>query len=334
MWRVAARAVAIAALLLTGTLAWAQSGYRVLKRSTLGGEGAGWDYVTIEPATQRLFIARFTHVMVFDVKGGKLIGDIPNTPGVHGIALVPELGRGVTSNGKADTATIFDLKTLAPITTVKTGGDPDAILYETTTKRVFTFNGHSNDATAIDPATGNVVGTIALGGRPEFAVQDGTGNVFVNLIDTAEVVKFDAQKLEVLKRFPTAPGERPSGLAYDAEHHRLFSTCRSQHMIVLDSDSGRVIAALPIGAGTDGAAFDAGRHLAFASNHGGTLTVVREETPDKFTVLEDVVTDLGARTIALDPSTHLLYLPTADFAPENLKPKVVESSFRVLVVGR
>ena len=293
----------------------------MLRRFELGGDG-GWDYPTYDAERHRLFLSRSTHVVVVDGDTGKITGDIPDTLGVHGIALVPELGRGFTSNGKADTATIFDLASLALLGTVKTGGDPDAILYDPATKRVFTFNGHTRDATAIDPATGAVAGTIALGGRPEFAVTDGAGKIFVDLIDEAQVVAFDARKLDVLARFSTAPGAQPSGLAFDVEHHRLFSACRSRHMIVLDSDTGRVIATFPIGEGVDGAAFDAERGLAFASNHDGTLTVVREETPEKFTLVENATTELGARTMVLDPVTHLLYLPTAN--PE----------FRLLVVGK
>jgi len=314
-------------------LAAASSGYRVLQRLEFGGAG-GWDYPTIDPVAKRLYLSRASHVLVADATSGKILGIVPNTLGVHGIALVPELGRGVTSNGKADTATIFDLKSLAAIATVKTGGDPDAILYEAATKRVFTFNGHSHDATVIDPANGNVTGTLALGGRPEFAVQDGQGKVFVNLIDTAEVVAFDARKLEVIARFPTAPGSQPSGLAIDVKHHRLFSSCRSRHLVILDSDTGKVIATFPIGAGTDGAVYDPERRLAFASNDDGTLSVVREDGPGKFTLLENATTDPGARTVALDPKTHLLYLPTASFeSPGDPKPKAVEGSFRVLVVG-
>jgi DNA-binding beta-propeller fold protein YncE len=322
-------ALAGAALCFAG----APAGYHVLRRLEIGGEG-GWDYPTIDSERQRLYLSRSTHVMVVDATTGKILGDVPDTAGVHAIALVPELHRGFTTNGKADTATIFDLETLAPLGTVKTGGDPDAILYDPTTKRVFTFNGHSHDATAIDAATGTVVGTIALGGRPEFAVDDGAGKVFADLIDTAEVVAFDARKLELLARFPTAPGAQPSGLAYDAQHHRLFVTCRSQHMVVLDSDTGRVVAALPIGQGADGAAFDAERGLAFSPSPDGTLTVVREESPERFTLLETAVTEPGARTVALDPKSHLLYLPTGSFEPAQPRPKMIAGSFRVLVLGR
>ncbi len=316
-------------------------GYRVQRTLELGGEG-GWDYLVVEPERHRLFVSRSTHVMVVDVESGKLIGDIPGTEGVHGIALAAELGRGFTSNGKAGTATIFELATLAVIGTVKTGDDPDAILYDSSTKRVFTFNGRSNDATAIDAATGKVAGTLALGGRPEFAVADGAGRIFVDIQDKAQVVVLDAAKLEVLARWSTAPGEQPSGLAYDAQHQRLFSGCRNGKLIVLDSARGRVLATLPIGQGVDGVAFDAERALAFASNADGTLSVVREDSPAKFTLLGTAMTEPGARTLTLDPKTHRLYLPTAKFEPSpepkggepRPRPQTIEGSFKLLVVGR
>jgi len=316
-------------------------GYHVQRTFELGGDG-GWDYLVVEPERHRLFVSRSTHVMVVDVESGKVVGDIPGTEGVHGIALASELGRGFTSNGKAGTVTIFDLVTLATIGTVKTGDDPDAILYDPSTKRVFTFNGRSFDASAIDAASGKVLGTLALGGRPEFAVTDGAGKVFVDIQDKAEVVAFDAAKLAVLARWSTAPGQQPSGLAYDAQHQRLFSACRNGKLIVLDAVTGRVLASLPIGRGVDGAAFDAERALAFASNADGTLSVVREESPGVFAVLENAITAPGARTVALDAKTHLLYLPTAVFesSPKAVlgqpppRGKTVDGSFKVLGVGR
>ncbi|MFI5317096.1 MAG: YncE family protein [Myxococcota bacterium] len=317
------------------------SGYRVLRTFELGGDG-GWDYLVVEPERHRLFISRVSHVMVVDSESGAIVGDIPGTAGVHGIALAPELGRGFVSNGDAASATIFDLATLAAIGTVKTGEDPDAILYDPSTKRVFTFNGHSFDTTAIDAASGKVVGTLPLGGRPEFAVADGAGKIFVDIQDKAEVVAFDAAKLEVLARWPTAPGAQPSGLALDAKRQRLFSGCRSGHLIALDSASGKLLATFPIGRGVDGVAFDAERGLAFASNADGTLSVVREDGPGMFTQLESVTTAEGARTLTLDPKSHLLYLSTAKFEPlpprqpgvPPPRPKTVDGTFKVLVVGR
>jgi DNA-binding beta-propeller fold protein YncE len=316
-------------------------GYRVQRVLEAGGEG-GWDYLALDAASHRLFVSRSSHVMVLDVESGKVVGDIPGTEGVHGIALAPELGRGFTSNGKTGTATIFELATLAVIGTVKTGADPDAILYEPSTKQVFTFNGRSSDATAIDAATGRVTGALALGGRPEFALADGAGKIFVDIEDKAEVVVFDAAKLLVLARWSVAPGAQPSGLAYDARSHRLFAACRSRQLIVLDSSSGQVVATLPIGRGVDGAVFDAERGLVLASNADGTLSVIREDSPTSFSVIQTAQTQPGARTLAFDPETHLLYLPTASFESpgeeKDGKPpwrhQTVDGSFRVLVVGR
>lgn len=297
--------------------------------------------------------------MVVDLATGKVAGDIADTAGVHGIAVAPEFGRGFTSNGRTNDCTIFDLKTLAVIGQVKTGTNPDAILYDPATKRVFTFNGNSKDATAIDAAKGEVVGTIALGGRPEFADADGKGMVYANIEDTSEVVEIDAAKLAVTKRFALKPGEEPSGIAVDGEHHLVFSVCRNNMMTVLDVASGTVIATPAIGAGVDGAGYDAGTGLAFSSNGGdGTLTVVKQSAPGKFEVAETVTTQRGARTMALDPKTHLVYLPAAEYgaptaaaapaaAPAGAapaaapgarggrgRPAMVPDSFCVLVVGK
>lgn len=319
------------------------SGYHVLKTIQLGGDG-GWDYLVADPDNHRVFVSRSTHVMVVDVDSGKVAGDIPDTAGVHGIALAPDLNRGFTSNGKANTATIFDLKTLATIGTVKTGENPDAILYDASTKRVFTFNGRSHDATAIDAAAGNVLGTIELGGKPEFAVADGSGKIFVNIEDKSEIVVFDAKELKVLARWPLAPGEEPSGLAFGAKSKRLFTVCGNEKMVVLDSENGKVVATLPIGKGVDAAAFDAGNGLAFASNGDGTLTVVRMSDGEKFEVQDNVATGRGARTMALDAKSHVIYLPAAEYEPQaeakegkdgkRPRPKMIAGSFRLLVVGK
>jgi len=319
----------------------APAGYHVQKTFELGGEG-GWDYLVAEPESARLFVSRSTHVMVVDTTTGKVAGDIPDTAGVHGIALAPELGRGFTSNGKANTATIFDLKTLATLGTVKTGENPDAILYDAATKRVFTFNGRSANATAFDAAKGDVLGTLELGGKPEFAVADGTGKVFVNIEDKSEVVELDAQELKVLARWPVAPGEEPSGLAIDVKGKRLFSVCGNSTMAVIDCESGKVLATPAIGKGVDAAAFDPASGCAFASNGDGTLTVVHEDDAKTFTVLENAATARGARTMALDPKTHLVYLPAAKYedAPEPKagerrgRPAMVAGSFKILVLGK
>ena len=316
-------------------------GYHIIKKLNLGGEG-GWDYVTVDNEARRLYISRSSHVMVLDIDTDEVVGDIPDTPGVHGIAVAPALKRGFISNGKADTATIFDLKTLKVLGRVKTGANPDAILYDPAAKRVFTFNGRSNDATVFDAMSAKVLRTIALGGKPEFAATDDKGRVFVNIEDTSEVVEIDSRELVVIKRYSLKPCEEPTGMAFDPERHRVFSGCHSKVMAVLDAGTGKVIAFVPIGAGVDGNGFDPGTGLAFSSNGDGTLTVVREASPGKFEVAETVTTQRGSRTMAIDPKTHNIFLPAAAFAPlppaspEGSKPRplMIKDSFTVLVVGR
>jgi DNA-binding beta-propeller fold protein YncE len=278
---------------------------------------------------------------VLDTASGKVVGDIPDTVGVHGVALAPEIGRGFTSNGRAATVTIFDLKTLATIGHASTGQNPDAIVYDSISRRVFTMNGRSGDATAIDAATGKVAGTLLPGGKPEFAVADGRGR-YVNLEDKSQEVVLDSRKLEVVARWSLAPCEEPTGLALDPEHRRLFAGCHNQLMAVLDADSGKLVATLPIGRGVDATAFDPGLQYAYASNGEGTLTVVHEDAPDKFTVMDNVPTQRGARTMALDPATHQVYLATADFAPmpapvpgqPRQRPAIVPNTFMVLVFSK
>jgi DNA-binding beta-propeller fold protein YncE len=319
----------------------AAPGYHLVKTYKVGGEG-GWDYLALDGASRRLFLSRGTHVMVIDADSGKPVGDIPDTPGVHGIAFAPEFGRGFTSNGREGTVTIFDLNTLKPITKVKVGENPDAILYDPASKRVFTFNGRSHDSTAIDAATGKVVGTIPLEGKPEFAVSDGKGEIFNNLEDKSELVAIDSTKLEVKSRWPLAPCESPSGLAIDRKHRRLFSGCENKVMAVVDADSGKVITTLPIGRGVDATRFDPETGLAFASCGEGVLTVIREESPDKFSVVETVPTQPGARTMELDEKTHDVFVVTAKFGPmppategqRFRRPPILPDSFVVLVVSR
>ena len=319
----------------------ADPGYHVIKTYKLGGEG-GWDYLNLDSSSRRLYISRATHVMVIDADSGKPVGDIPDTPGVHGIALAPELGRGFISNGREGTVTIFDLESLKLITKVKAGDNPDAILYDPATKRVFTFNGKSHDSTAIDAAKGTVLGTIKLEGKPEFAVSDGKGEIFVNIEDKSQLDAIDPTKLEVKSRWPLAPCEEPSGLAMDRKNRRLFAGCDNKMMAVVDADTGKVLATPAIGDGVDATAFDEGTSLAFASCGEGVLTVVREESPAKFSVAENVKTQEGARTLALDAKTHQVFVVTAKFGPppaptsENPHPRhsILPDSFVVLVVGK
>ena len=281
----------------------------------VGGEG-GWDYLTADPVAKRLYVSRGDRIVVVDTDSEKVVGELTGTPGVHGVALVPDLGRGFTSNGRDDTVTVFDLKTLKATGTVKVGGRPDAIMFDPESNRVFTYNHGSKDATAVDPSAMSVAGTVALEGVPEAAVADGRGHVFVNIMDKNEVVEFDGRSLRVLNRWSLAPGTRPTGLALDREHRRLFSTCGgSQTMVVLDADKGTILAKLPIGRGCDGCVFDAERGLAYSSNGGdGTVTVVKEEDPDRFSVVGTVATQRGARTMTIDPKTHRLYLSAATMA--------------------
>jgi DNA-binding beta-propeller fold protein YncE len=331
----------VAVLLTAAAVGAAASGYHVVNTYKLGGDG-GWDYLTVDASTRRLYISRSTHVMVVDADTGKSIGDIADTPGVHGIALAPELGRGFVSNGREGTVSIFDLKTLVTSSKVKVGENPDAILYDPATKRVFTFNGRSQDSTAIDAATGKVLGTIKLDGKPEFAASDAKGKIFVNIEDKSELTAIDPSKLEVTAKWPLAPCEEPSGLSIDRKNRRLFVGCGNKMMAVVDADSGKVLATPAIGDGVDATTFDAETGLAFASCGEGVLTVVKEESPDKFSVAENVPTQPGARTLALDAKTHNIFVVTAQFGPppaatpDNPHPRrsVVPDSFVALVVGK
>jgi DNA-binding beta-propeller fold protein YncE len=327
-------------LLVTSGLA-AGPGYHVSKTYKLGGEG-GWDYLTIDPATRHLYLSRSTHVVVIDADSGKPVAVIPDTPGVHGIALAPEFARGFISNGREGTVSVFDLASLRVLSKITVGQNPDAILYDPASKRVFTFNGRSHDSTAIDAAKGTVIGTIKLNGKPEFAVSDEQGKVFVNLEDSSQLLALDPNKLEVKSRWPLAPCEEPSGLAIDRKHRRLFSACGNKLMAMVDAESGKVISTLPIGEGVDAAAFDPETALAFASCGEGVLTVLHEDSPDKFSVAENVPTQPGARTMALDPTRHQIFLVTAKFGPPPAptpeqprpRPAILPDSFVALVVER
>jgi DNA-binding beta-propeller fold protein YncE len=311
------------------------AGYRVLKKIELGGEG-GWDYLTMDAAGRRLYISRGNHVTVLDVDQGKAVGEVANTAGVHGIALDTKRKKGYTSNGRDSTVTVFDLETLKETARPKVGSRPDFIIFDPASDRVFTFNAGSNDATAIDSGSGAVAGTVALGGRPEAAVADEQGTVYVNLVDKNEVVSFDAKKLGVDKRWPVTPGTRPMGLAMDRAKRRLFVSCASAVMVILDADSGKVLTSPAIGKGTDACVFDQGAGLAFSSNRDGTLTVVEEQPANQFRVAANVKTEEGARTMALDTKTHNLLLATARFKPAagGGRPTQEPNSFVILVVGK
>jgi len=303
-----------AVLTLAGTLtliaqAQTKTAYRVIRTIQLGGDGS-WDYLRVDPAGKRLFIARSTRVMVVDLERGTLAGEIPGTAGVHGVAIIPELHRGVTSNGKANTATVFDLSTLKPIATVPTGEKPDAILWEPFSKTVLTMNGHANSITVIDPQAAKAVGTIPLPGRPETAATDGKGKVFVNLEDKGQIAMVDMARRKVLGTWDMPGCTEPTGLAIDtrdAAHVRLFSACHSGILAIVDANSGKVAQTLPIGGGVDAAAFDPATQTAFTSNGEGSISVLQQAASGPFRNLETVPTLPGAKTMALDPDTHLLY---------------------------
>jgi YVTN family beta-propeller protein len=320
----------------------AKADYDVVQRFKLGELG-GWDLLSVDADRHRLFISRSDRVMVVDVNDGKLLGTIADTQGVHGIALVPALGRGFTSNGRANTLTEFDLTTLKTVRAIPAGGEnPDVILYDEHSRHLFAFNGKSKDVSVIDPTSGKLVATIAAGGKPEFAVSDGRGQVFVNIEDTAQIERIDTNTNKVTATWKLDDCEEPTGLAVDVKHQRLFSACQNEHMVVTDAHSGRHVASVAIGKGPDGAAFDAARGLVFTPNgEDGTLTVVHEDTADSYRVLGTVVTQKSARTLVLDPGTHRIYTVAAEFGPApaatvtqpRSRPPVLEGSFSVLVVG-
>ena len=320
----------------------ASTHYHIVKKVVLGGEG-GWDYLGFDARNRHLFVSHGTHVLVINPDTAKVIGNIPDTTGVHGIAVAPELNRGFISDGGADQVTVFNLKTLKTIGAVKvTGHNPDGITYDPSSQRVFTFNGRSGNATAIDAKTMKVVGTISLGGRPEFAVANGRGMIYNNLENKSVELAIDTHTLKIKSRSPMAPCDSPSGLAIDARHNVLFAGCHNEMMTMIDANTGKVIATVPIGGGVDANRFDPGTGLAFSSNGSGTLTVVREESPTDFKVVQNVPTERGARTMEVDPKTHRVFLVTAQFGPRpagpagqrrSRRPPMVPNSFTLLVLA-
>lgn len=315
--------------------------FSVTHRYNVGGEGS-WDLLTLDAKRHRLFISRSTHVQVVDTDSGKVVGDIPETDGVHAIALAEDLGVGFTSNGKSNSVTVFDLTTLKTLDTIHISGkNPDVILYEPKSKHVITFNGRSNDATVIDAISHQEITTIKLSGKPELAVSNDAGTVFVNIEDSSEIAVIDTSSNKIVKVFPLGDGIEPTGLSIDKSHNRLFSVCANNRMEILDAVTGRIVAEVTIGSSPDSAAFDAGLGIAFSSNRDGTLTLVSEKDPEHFLVLQNVVTQKGARTMAYDAENHRAYLVTAAFGETpsvtkeqpNPKPIVIPDSFVVLVVS-
>jgi YVTN family beta-propeller protein len=320
------------------------SGYHLAATWKIAGDD-GWDYLTVDPETSRLYVTRTNRIQVIDAEKGTLTGEVPGLDGGHGVALVPELHCGFATSGKSDTVMVFDLQTLKPAgEPIAVGKKPDAIIYDPASKHVFVFDGESESASVIDPATAKVVATIPLGGAPEFAAADGRGTVFVNLEDKSETVAVDAEKNAVTHSWPLTPGESPSGLAMDRARRRLFAGCHNKQMTVLDADNGKHLAAIPIGAGVDACAYDPGTGFAFASCGDGSLTVMQEDPAEagEFRMVEQVKTQRGARTMALDPKTHAVYLATADFesaptpAPgeKPQRPKIIPGSFVILKFDR
>src|SRR5579859_2551661 len=334
--------LSVAAILCAGMLSRAaspvpgSSGYHLIKSVPVPGDEF-WDYLNVDPHARRVYISHGSHVVVMNADTYAIEGDIPDTQGVHGIAIASDLGRGFTSNGRANTVTIFDLKTLKAIGTAKTDANPDAIIYDPASKRVFTFNGRGKNATAINAADGSVVGTIPLGGKPEFAVTDGKGSVWVNDEDTSELHHLDSQNLKELHKWPLAPCKSPSGLAGDLKSRRLIAVCDDKVSSVVDADSGKVVANPAICDGPDAVAFDPSDSTFLVSCGDGHVTVIHEDSPDKYTVVENVPTKKSARTLGLDLKTHKLFLPSAEFeppAPGERRGKMKPGSFAIIVVGK
>ena len=312
------------------------SGYHVIKTVPVPGD-EGWDYVYVDSDARRVYISHGTHVVVMNADTYAIEGDIPDTQGVHGIAVASDLGRGFISAGRANTAVIFDLKNLKTLGTAKTDANPDAIVYDPASKRVFTFNGRGKNSTAINAADGSVAGTIPLADKPEFAVADGKGAIFVNGEDTSNLIALDSQSLKETHRWPLAPCKSPSGLAADLKTRRLMAVCDDKVSSIVDADSGKVVANPAICEGPDAAAFDPSSNYFFASCGDGNLTVIHEDSPDAYTVVENVPTKKTARTMGLDLKTHKIFLPSAEFdppAPGERRGKMKPGSFAIIVVGK
>jgi YVTN family beta-propeller protein len=325
---------------LTSVIAAADPAYKLVTEIPIGGEG-GWDILTIDQAARRLYLSHATKVVVVDIDANKVVGEIGDLPGVHAFVAVPEVQRGFSSNGKENKSSVVDLKTLQTTGKVDTGKNPDAIVADSKRGEVYVFNHSGGSATVIDAKTATVTATVSLSGNPEFAVADeAAGRVYCNIEDKNEVAVIDATKHAVIASWPLAPGEEPTGIALDAAHHRLFATCKKL-LVMVDTESGKVVATVPTGSGTDGCAFDDATQLVFASCGEGVTTIAKEEAPDKLTVVETLKTERGARTIALDPKTHRIFLPTAQFQPAPSpspgaspgRPTIVPNTQKLLVYG-
>ena len=320
-------------------------GYHLLKKYDLGPTPGGkeyWDYITFDSSTRRLYISHNTEVKVVDADSGAIVGSIPDLKRVHGIVVRQELDRGFISDGGADEVVVFDLKTLKTTGHIKTGGNPDCIIYDPASKHIFAMNGKSNDASVIDPASGTVVATIPIGGRPEYAVPDGHGMIYDNVEDKNEVVAIDSMTNTVKSHWPIAPAEEATAIDLDAQHHRLFIGGRNKVLAIMNVDSGKIVQTFPIGAGVDTNIYEPSTGMLFVAAREGTLHVYHEGSPDNFSMVETVKTEFGARNMALDPKTHQLFIDTADFTPaaeptteqSHPQPTPVSGTFRLLVYGR
>lgn len=323
----------IASVASTGAMA---QDYRVEQTFNLQGTG-GWDYIALNPLNANLYVAHSNRVNIINRNTGDSTGVITHTEGVHGITFAPKYGKGFTSNGKINSLFVFDMKTNNVLGGVATGQNPDAIIYDPFSDRIYVCNGRSRDLTVINPANNEVVKTIPLGGKPRTAVSDEAGNIYINIEDKHEIAVLNTKTLEVTKRWKTGSGQGPSGLAIDNKTKRLFAGCGNKLLIVLNAENGKVVKELPIGDGCDGVAFDNGSKNIFSSNEAGTLTVITEKSANDFAVLQNVVTQKGARTLVVDEKTHKVYLPTAEYSatikPGQKKPDVVPGTFRILVIG-
>ncbi len=327
-------------LLLAGaalcSTAQQNTGMKLINTLHIASAG-GWDYLTTCSANNNIYVSHGTHVNILDKTTGDSVGIIDNTTGVHGIAFNLAAAKGYTSNGKLNNVSVFDLKTNSVTTQIATGQNPDAIFYEPFSKKIITCNGRSNNLSIIDPELNKTIDSVPVGGKPETAVSDGAGKIFVNIEDKNEIAVIDTKTFKLVKRFSLAPAEGPTGLAYDKKTKRLFAGC-DKLLVVINAETGKVVTKLPIGDGCDGVAFDSLTRNIYTSNGEGTMTVIHEDNADKYTVLENIITKKGARTIAIDEASHLLYLPSADFeaqaAGEKGRPKMIPGSFQILVIGK
>lgn len=334
--------ISVVAITILGSLSCRADGpYHLLKEIPVGGEG-GWDILSVDAASRRLYVSHATKVVVIDTDKNEVAGEIADTPGVHAFVAVADAQRGFSSNGKENKSSMVDLKTLKTLAKVDTGENPDAMTYDPGQGEVYVFNGHGNSATVIEAKSGKVVATVALPGKPEFGAADPkAGRVYCNIEDKSEVAAIDTKTHQVVNTWPIAPGEEASGMGIDVAHHRLFLGCHNKMMVMMDSTNGKVIATVPIGDRVDGNEFDPGTQFAFSSNGEGNVTVTHEDTPDKLTVVQTLVTERGARTMALDPKTHNVYLPSAKFEPQSTpkpgesrqRPKIIPGTFKILVYG-